>query len=134
MSRDYGARVLVNAEVAVAIRVGATGVHLTAARLLETSARPDLALVGASCHDEHELAHAVRIGVDFVVLGPVQDTPSHPGSPTLGWQRFAQLVHGYPLPVYAVGGLGAADFARAWSAGAHGIAAIRAAWLDQRAT
>jgi 8-oxo-dGTP diphosphatase len=120
--------VLVNGDPAIAVSAGAAGIHLTAARLLETSARPEFALVGASCHDERELEHAVRIGVDFVVLGPVQDTPTHPDSPTLGWQRFAELVQGYPLPVYAVGGLGTGDFDRAWSAGAHGIAAIRAAW------
>jgi 8-oxo-dGTP diphosphatase len=128
MGRDYGAHVLVNGEAAVAASAGAPGVHLTATRLLETSLRPGFALVGASCHDERELVHAARIGVDFVVLGPVQDTPTHPGSPTLGWQRFAELVRGYPLPVYGVGGLGTADFDRAWRAGAHGIAAIRAAW------
>jgi 8-oxo-dGTP diphosphatase len=129
-SHEHGAKVLVNADRALAVQAGADGIHLTAARLLESADRPDFALVGASCHDARELAHAARIGVDFVVLGPVQDTPTHPGSPTLGWQRFAELVEGYPLPVYAVGGLGSADFERAWSAGAHGIAAIRAAWRE----
>ena len=128
VSHQHGAKVLVNSDPTVALNAGADGIHLTSARLLQSEVRPDFPLVGASCHDAHELAHAARIGVDFVVVGPVQETPTHPGSPTLGWQRFADLVAGYSLPVFAIGGLGNADFERAWSAGAHGIAAIRAAW------
>ena len=128
VSREHGAKVLVNSNPAVALNAGADGIHLTSAGLLESEARPDFALVGASCHDARELIHAARIGVDFVVLGPVQETPTHPGSPTLGWTRFADLIAGYPLPVFAIGGLGSADLKCAWSAGAHGIAAIRAAW------
>jgi len=33
-----------------------------------------------------------------------------------------------PMPIYAIGGLGEPDLAAARRAGAHGIAAIRAAW------
>jgi 8-oxo-dGTP diphosphatase len=128
LARARGAKVLVNAAPATARCTAADGVHLSSARLLETSVRPDFELVGASCHDERELARAARVGVDFVVLGPVRATTTHPGARTLGWRKFAELVAGYALPVYAVGGLGHADFERAWSAGAHGVAAIRAAW------
>ena len=128
LASGHGAKVLVNADPKLAARVGADGVHLTAARLMDVQARPDCELVGASCHDERELAHAARLGLDFAVLGPVADTASHPGANTLGWKRFADLVADYPLPVYAVGGLGRGDMHTAWSAGAHGIAAIRGAW------
>jgi 8-oxo-dGTP diphosphatase len=65
------------------------------------------------------------------VLGPVKDTASHPGAATLGWGRFSELVADYPLPVYAVGGLDYSDVELAWAAGAHGIAAIRAAWRER---
>ena len=128
LASAYGAKVLVNADAAVATRAQVDGVHLTAARLMNLQTRPDCDLVGASCHDERELAHAARLGVDFAVLGPVQGTASHPGACTLGWRRFAELVADYPLPVYAVGGLGRGDMHEAWRAGAHGIAAIRGAW------
>jgi 8-oxo-dGTP diphosphatase len=131
IAKQHGAKVLVNANPGLAWSTRADGVHLTAARLLETSVRPDLELVGASCHDARELAHAARLGVDFVVLGPVKDTASHPGAPTLGWRRFSELVADYPLPVYAVGGLDYSDVELAWAAGAHGIAAIRAAWRER---
>jgi 8-oxo-dGTP diphosphatase len=128
LARSHGAKVLVNADPQLAARTAADGVHLTAARLMQTRARPDCALVGASCHGERELAHAAALGLDFAVLGPLRETATHPDASTLGWRRFAALVTDYPLPVYAIGGLTPSDFHEAWNAGAHGIAAIRGAW------
>lgn len=129
LARRHGASVLLNGNEMLAQRLG-TGAHLTAARLMEMEARPDFELVGASCHDARELAHAAEIGVDFVVLGPVAETTSHPGARTLGWDRFRELVGDYPLPAYAVGGLRVADLEEAWAVGAHGIAAIRGSWPE----
>ena len=124
----HRARVLVNANLDLARELGADGVHLTAAQLKEIRRRPELGLVGASCHDAGELARAEALGADFAVLGPVAPTPSHPGAPGLGWTRFAALVKDRALPVYALGGLGPADLEPAWRHGAHGISMMRAAW------
>ncbi|HEX2826725.1 MAG TPA: Nudix family hydrolase [Burkholderiales bacterium] len=128
LAHTHGAKVLVNGDASLASSAGADGVHLTARELALSASRPDFELVGASCHDEAELARAARLGLDFAVLGPVRDTASHPGARTLGFARFRELVRNYPLPVFAIGGLGKDDLDAAWSAGAHGIAAIRGAW------
>lgn len=128
LAHRYGARVLVNDDVELALQTGADGVHLTAGRLMRITSRPALPWVGASCHDTRELAHAEAAGADFVVLGPVSPTPSHPGARTLGWNNFSQLVADYPLPVYALGGMRPADLRAAWQAGAHGIGMMRGAW------
>ena len=129
LAHARGAQVLVNGDPGLAGRAGVDGVHLSASRLMGLDARPACALVGASCHDERELAQAASLGVDFAVLGPVQPTASHSGTAVLGWQRFTELAARSPLPIYAIGGLTRNDLAAAWNAGAHGIAAIRAAWL-----
>ena len=50
------------------------------------------------------------------------------GAPTLGWERFAAIVAETTLPVFALGGLGAADLPSAIAHGAHGVALRRAAW------
>jgi 8-oxo-dGTP diphosphatase len=128
LAHTYGARIVVNAAPAIAERSGADGVHLSSARLMATPVRPCAELVGASCHNERELAHAARLELDFAVLGPVLETASHPGADALGWAEFGRLVTAYPLPVYAIGGLSADDLEDAWTAGAHGIAAIRSVW------
>jgi len=85
-------------------------------------------LCAASTHDATELARAAELGLDFVVLGPVMATPSHPDARTLGWERFAELAAGTPMPVYALGGLALADLATAQAHGAHGVALRRAAF------
>lgn len=126
--QQQGARLLVNGDAQLVRDTGADGLHLPATRLMTLERRPPFPLVAASCHDRHELEHAARLGLDFAVLGPVQATASHPGKPGIGWEAYARLVAGLPLPVYAIGGLGPDDLGIARASGAHGIAAIRAAW------
>lgn len=126
--RAHGATVLVNAAPEVAERLGADGVHLNAARLMQLERRPQLSWVAASCHDRGELERAAALGLDFAVLGPVQATPSHPAAATLGWERFRELTSDCPLPVYAIGGMRPELLDEAWSHGAHGVALMRAAW------
>lgn len=130
LAHAHGARVLVNGDAKVARDCGADGVHLTAAQLAQQTRRPAFKLVGASCHDAAELARAAALGADFVVLGPVLRTPSHPATEGMGWERFAALLADYPLPVYALGGLRPTDLETAWRCGAHGISMMRGAWPE----
>jgi 8-oxo-dGTP diphosphatase len=126
LARPHGARVLLNGHPALAIELGLDGVHLPASALTPKRPVPADMLCGASCHDARELSAALAAGVDYVVLGPVAETASHPGAPSLGWQAAAALIEGYPLPVFLIGGLGPGDLAAARALGAYGIAAIRA--------
>jgi 8-oxo-dGTP diphosphatase len=128
LARSHGAKLLINGDADLARQTGADGIHLSARQLMAAAARPDFPLVGASCHCAAELAQVARLDLDFAVVGPVRPTASHPGAPGMGWDAFASLVAGYPLPVFAIGGLAPADLPTAWSHGAHGIAAIRSAW------
>ncbi len=121
----YGGHVLLNGHVAEAKAIGADGVHLSAANLMACETRPDLPLVFASCHNAAELAQASRLGLDAVLLGPVQETQSHPGQTPLGWAAFAKLIEGSALPVYAIGGMAADDVVTAQRAGAQGVAMMR---------
>jgi len=128
--QQQGAQVLVNGDAQLARAIGADGLHLPAAQLMALDRRPPFPVVAASCHSRDELERAVRLGLDFVVLGPVRPTASHPGEAGIGWDAFAELIAGLPMPVYAIGGLTTADIAMAQAAGAQGVAAIRAAWPD----
>jgi 8-oxo-dGTP diphosphatase len=125
---QFGARVLLNDDWQLSRALGAAGVHLPAGRLIAIRERPDVEWCGASCHNEKELEKAIRLGVDFAVLGPVNLTRSHPGVKPLGWEGFADLAADCPLPVFAIGGLSAADLTQAWERGAHGLAMIRGSW------
>jgi 8-oxo-dGTP diphosphatase len=126
--RAYRAKVLINSDIALAGRVGAHGVHLTSRQLMQITHRPDLPWCGASCHSRDEIEKAVSLELDFIVLGPVKATPSHPDSQPLGWQGFRNLVHESAIPAYALGGMQRDDLEQAWAQGAHGIAMLRGAW------
>jgi len=128
LAAPFDASVLYNGDEAVARELGLAGVHWTSAQLAVATKRPRDMLVGASCHDAEDLARAAAVEVDFAVLGPVRVTPTHPQAVPLGWARFAALVHGTRLPVYALGGLTPADLDEAIDSGAHGVALRRAAW------
>ena len=104
---------------------GADGIHFPAVELMNLGTRPR-GLAAASCHTRAELEHAMKLELDFAVLGPVKEVKGK--SPALGWARFAELARGASIPVYAIGGLTRADIRQAWRAGAHGVAMIRGAW------
>ena len=127
LAHRYGCKVMVKAPSA-AISPGAHGLHLTAAQLMKLESKPVNMLVAASCHTRAELERAMELELDFAVLGPVKRTPSHESGPPLGWGEFTTLAHEASIPIYAIGGLTAADRDAAWGAAAHGVAMISGAW------
>jgi 8-oxo-dGTP diphosphatase len=130
MCHRHGAKLLINAQPDWVSECGADGVHLNSRRLRAGQNRPlggDY-WVAASCHDIDELTQAAQLGVDFVVLGPVAPTTSHPQAQPLGWKSFSQLCASAKLPVYALGGMRAQDLWQARQAGAVGLAMISGIW------
>ena len=117
--------VLINDDQELARTVGAHGLHLSSQQLWQLDRRPDFARVAASCHGAADLTRAAQLGLDFVVLGPLLPTPSHPGATGIGWAEFSRLVERSPLPVYALGGMQPEMLETACHAGAHGVALMR---------
>ena len=130
LARKFGAKVLLNSDVALAREVHADGVHLNSLQLTELSERPPVEWCAASCHSAEDLRRAEALGCDFAVLSPVLPTLSHPGTQHLGWDIFAAISAGSSIPVYALGGLQLTDQETAWQHGAHGVALLRQAWSD----
>lgn len=127
--RAAKAEVLINGDQALAQQLG-VGLHLRAAQLRGLRERPVAAELplAASCHDADELRAAQQLGCDFVVVGSIKPTPSHPSVLGIGWEAFAALRESVSLPIYAIGGLEPGDLDEARRHGAQGIAAIRSLW------
>lgn len=125
MVRASGALVMVNDDEQLLRHIHAQGLHLSAAAGRYRQSRPDFTWVGASCHNAAELAHAVSLGLDYALLGPVLPTATHPGMPGLGWEGFARLAAGTGIPVFALGGMRMNMLETAQAHGAHGIALMR---------
>lgn len=121
-------RLLLDRDAAMCRRVGAAGLHWSAARARGGRPLPAHYRFGVSCHDRSQLQAALAADADFAVLSPVAASPTHPQRKALGWSGFAQARADLPLPVYALGGVTEADLGAAWRHGAQGIAAIRAFW------
>jgi len=134
LCRQAGARLVLNAEPALSLTLGADGTHLNSARLRETRVRPAPRghLLSAACHDAGELLHARDIGVDFVFVSPVLPTASHPAASPLGLAGLAALLSAAPpLPAYALGGVGTAELPGVVAAGCIGVAGIERIWSGQ---
>jgi thiamine-phosphate diphosphorylase len=120
--------VLVSDRVDLALAAGAAGVNLPEAGLGTADARRLLGpepLLGRSLHSLDGVAAAAAGGADFVLLGPVFPTPSHPGSAGLGLEVLARAARSSAIPVLAIGGVNRERARLCLEAGAAGYAAIR---------
>lgn len=131
-TRPYRARLLVNDRLDIALATGADGVHLRASSLPASEARRLVAkqgrsdfLIGASAHSLTEAQAAEAGGADFIVFGPIYDTPSkRPYGPPLGLERLAEVCRVVRIPILAIGGIHLNNFREVLRGGAVGIAAI----------
>lgn len=129
-ARDAGALLMVNDRPDVALAVG-TGVQLGRRSIPVQAARSilgDEAVIGYSAHGAPEAASAVRNGADYVLIGTIWSTPSHPGREGAGPERVRATVAVSGGPVLAVGGVTPERARVAREAGAWGVAVIRGVW------
>lgn len=123
--RPHGTLLIINDRLDVARAVAADGVHLPEAGLSPARARELLgtdAVLGRSIHSPAAIASEGVL--DYVTLGPIWPTPSHPDHPGLG----ADVLRGTRTPMLAIGGVTPERAAIAREHGAHGVAVIRAVW------
>ncbi|MEO6724732.1 MAG: thiamine phosphate synthase [Blastocatellia bacterium] len=132
VARPHGAKVFVNDRLDVAIAAKADGVHLRVTSLAVADIREVTKsnklgsfLIGASTHSLAEAIDAQACGADFIVYGPVYDTPSKReyGSP-LGLEKLAEVCRMVGIPVLTLGGITLKNFRQPLRQGASGIAAI----------
>jgi thiamine-phosphate pyrophosphorylase len=126
--RPSGTRLIIHDRLDVTRIARVDGVHLPAAGVPSRAAReflgPD-ALIGRSAHAAPEARTAGIGDVDYVFLGNIWKTASHPGRAALG----LEVIRGArPARVIAIGGVTPATAPHAAAAGAAGAAAIRSIW------
>jgi thiamine-phosphate pyrophosphorylase len=130
VTRDSGAFLVLNDRVDVALAVGADGVQRTSTSLtipdIRAVAGAKLA-IGASVHSLAEAIEAERHGADWIVFGPVYETPSKRryGAPQ-GLDRLRETTRAVQVPVIAIGGITPERVGEVITAGARGIAVISA--------
>ena len=120
-------RVLLNDRLDIALAAGIDGVHLPADSLPPARVRPLAGLMGVSTHTIDEAIEAEKARADFVVFGPVFDSP---GKTAVGLEPLKRVASAVKIPVLAIGGITAENAASVLLAGAAGIAGIRLFQMD----
>ena len=128
MAHPFRVPCLINDRVDLVLATQAAGVHLRSDSLPTEEARACLGadyLIGKSVHSVEEALQSEKDGADFVVLGPVYETPSKReyGSP-LGVRVIREASQYCAIPVYAIGGMTPACVESVMMAGAAGVAVI----------
>ncbi len=123
------AAVIVNARPDISLGVGAQGVQLGAGDLSVADARTVLesGWIGRSVHGLEEARRAASEGADFLLVGTVFTSASHPGQPPLGLEVLERIA-ALRVPVIAIGGITPERAQSVRDAGAWGVAAIAALW------
>ncbi len=118
--------VLISSRCDVVLASGAAGVNLPESDIGVADARTLLGrrLVGRSVHSIAAAQQAERDGADFVIFGPVWESPSHPGATPAGVAALELVARSVRIPVLAIGGVTVERIAECHAAGAAGYAAI----------
>ena len=108
------------------VQLGENSIDVASARRL----LGDGALIGRSVHSEEGALRAQDAGADYLILGTIFATPSHPGGATGGLELMRRVADRADIPILGIGGVdadNAADIIRAGAGGAAVISAVIAA-------
>jgi len=127
--RKGGAALVVNDRVDVALALGADGVHLGGGSLPVGATRRLVGsqmLVGVSAHSLEDAIRAEQEGANYVMLGTIFESRSHPGLKPAGLGLVSRVAGAVRIPVVAIGGINEMNAPSVVSAGAQGVAVISA--------
>jgi thiamine-phosphate pyrophosphorylase len=123
-------RLIINDRLDIALSLPEAGVHLRSNSLPTSVARQLLGahrLLGVSVHSVHEAVQREAEGADYVVLGPIFETPSkHMYGPPLGLSKLEDAARVVRVPIIGIGGVTATRAREMRTAGAFGVAVITA--------
>jgi thiamine-phosphate pyrophosphorylase len=123
-------QLLINDRIDVALALEGVGVHLRSNSLPVSVARQMLGiqrLLGISVHSVEEAVQGESQGADYIVLGPIYETPSKQlFGPPLGIHTIEKACRLVRIPIIGIGGVTAARAREMRRAGAFGAAVITA--------
>ncbi len=130
LTNSGGSQLLINDRVDIALALDDAGVHLRSNSLPVSVARRLLGadrLLGLSVHSLEETVQAESQGADYVILGPIYETPSKLAfGASIGIQTLEKACRAVRIPVVGIGGVTAARAREIRQAGAFGVAVITA--------
>ena len=130
VTASSNSQLLINDRIDVALALEGVGIHLRSNSLPLSVARQMLGthrLLGISVHSVEEGLSAQSQGADYIVLGPIYETPSKlMFGPPLGIHTLEKACKLVRIPIIGIGGVTAARAREMRCAGAFGAAVISA--------
>ena len=128
MTQQYGALLIINDHLDLALAVGADGVHIGQDDLPLSKVReivgPNL-LIGVSTHSPDQAKAAVRGGADYIGVGPLYATKTKIDvCQPLGLDYLEYIVKNLAIPFVAIGGIKENNLAEVIKAGALTVALV----------
>ena len=128
LTRVAGVIFIVNDRADLAVLVGADGLHLGQDDLAPEAARKIVGenmIIGLSTHSPAQAQAAVRIGVDYIGIGPIfaTNTKKGVGAP-VGLEYIECVAKNIRLPFVAIGGIKEHNIAEVYRRGARCIALV----------
>lgn len=130
-ARETGSLLLVNDRVDVCLAADLAGVQVPGHGLPVATTRSLLgprAWIGASVHGLEAAVRARDGGADFLVVGTVFATSSHPEREPAGAEILEEVAAGVDAPLVAIGGITPERVALVLGAGARGVAVLSGVW------
>ena len=127
----YGARLIINDNVAVAKAAGAHGVHLGKEDMPPKQAREMLGngyLIGGTANTFEDVLRLAAAKVDYIGMGPFRFTTTKEKlSPILGLAGYGRVLNqtaaaGIAIPIIAIGGIVLEDVEPLLETGVYGVA------------
>jgi len=127
MCRDYGALLVINDYLEIALEVKAGGAHLGKDDLPVAEAKKEAPglVIGRSTHSLEEAREVEQQGADYIAFGAIFPTLTK-GRPTpvQGIEKLRQVCAAVKKPVVAIGGINRANLSEVKKAGAAAAAFI----------
>ncbi len=130
LTRAYGAKLVINDRIDVALAAGADGVHIGQSDMPYPLTRkllgPDK-IIGLSVTNLAEWEEAEPWDVDYLGVGPIFHTDTKPDiAPPLGLEGLQQIGKQSRHRLFAIGGIHPANVAEVMATGMDGIAVVSA--------
>jgi thiamine-phosphate pyrophosphorylase len=129
ITREHDALLIINDRPDLVAELDADGAHLGQDDLPPAEAREIVGadrLLGLSTHSREQIEAATGAGVDYIGVGPVNETPTKPGRPAVGLELVRYAAAHATLPFFAIGGISSANAEAVRDAGAERVAVVRA--------
>lgn len=134
LCRQYRTPLIINDDLALALEIGADGVHLGQGDGCLHDARAQLGvdkILGVTCHASLELAQqAEEAGADYLAFGRFFPSATKPDAPPAPLELIGQARQRFSLPLVVIGGIGPENAGAVLTEGADMVAVVNSLFAD----